>query len=254
MLGSSGGGSFSVSTTLSEDVHKAYNRRMERKAVIPLCTSPRVFDALGLPRADIVTQSHVITKLRKKHKLSEKEIIDGIKGLDDPLFVFRDFRSDDIIIFPGMLAKNNDGKQGDVMAPIQLEKMRDGKHYMASLYPLDSLDKVKAMLKRGNLLYSKNKKEVLRRANSYAPELSPDLLRLLVEENLWKKNYHKRRYCQAGKRKKLRRKRNRPWKLWQLLCNGGEAGAGLRGGAGRRQRARHAAQYGVGARYCRAQR
>ena len=172
--------SFSISSTLREDIAEAYENKTRNDAVIPLCTCPPVFRALDLPEADIVTQAHIVRKLRGKHGLTVEQIVEAVGRLDDPLFIVRESQKT-IILFPGGQAINRLGEPGDMIAPIKLERTRDGKHFMASLFPLDELTKISSYLRKGGLLYSKYSKEALESTRN-APELSSDLMRLVVNQ------------------------------------------------------------------------
>lgn len=187
--------SFSVSPTLEEDVGTAYRRQAKVDAIIPLCSAPRAFHTLGLPTADIVTEARVIIKLKNKHGLSEAQIIEAVHGLDDPLLIIRE-KQDTVILFPGGLAVNKLGDQGDMIAPVKLERTKDGQHFMASLYPLDNLQKTINLLKQGKLIYSKYKEADLstEKAPGLSPELLPQLARVgfrehtITEDDIVKKN------------------------------------------------------------------
>ena len=180
-----GGESFSMSATLREDIHAAYENRTRKDALIPLCTSPRVFGMLGLEQADIVTEARTIRKLYGKG-LSEDEIVQAVEQFDDALAIIKD-SDNSVILFPGMLAKNQSGELSDVQSAIHLQRTNDGEHYMASLYALDNYQKIEAQLKQGHLIYSKYTKEDLEANNGALGQktgVSPTLVRLLTSQGL----------------------------------------------------------------------
>ena len=184
-----GGASFSVSPTLREDIHKAYENRTRKDTLIPLCSSPRVFGALGLEVADIVTEARTIRKLYGKG-VSEEEIVRAVEQFDDALAIIRDSDSS-VILLPGMLAKNQSGELADVQAAIHLQRTNNGEHYMASLYALDDYQKIEAQLKQGHLIYSKYTKEDLEANNgALDPKVntSSTLVRLLTSLGLSRGN------------------------------------------------------------------
>ncbi len=169
--------SFSVSPTLREDLAAAYEHRLKASAIIPLCTAPRAFAALGLPMLDIVTTPKIIGKVKNKHQMNLDAVEKAVRGMDDPLLIIRE-NDGRLILYPGGMAWSKNG-EGDVVAPIRLELSQDKSHFMTTMYGLDNLQKTEEHLKIGHLLYSKYEKAEL--AASNAPGLSPDLVRLVTE-------------------------------------------------------------------------
>ncbi len=175
---------FSVSTTLKDDIEKAFAHKIKAKTLIPLCSEPEFFSALGLPHGDIVTRSYAIRKLRDDHGLDVDPIMANVKALGDPVFVLKDGK-DAVIIITGIMGKNKKGEMADIMAAIHLEKEKTGDHYLASLYPLDDLDKIKNKLRAKALIYSKYKKDALTITTADASGITPALVRAVAEEGDW---------------------------------------------------------------------
>ncbi len=175
---------FSVSPTLGDDIEKAFTHEVKSKATIPLCNEPIMFGKIGLPHGDIVTKAYAIRKLRDDHKLNAAQIVENVKALEDPLFILKDGK-DAVIILTGTMAKNKQDEMADIMAAIHLKKEKAGEHYLASLYPLDDLDKIKNKLRAKGLVYSRYKKDALEITTADAPGISPDLVRAVAEEGDW---------------------------------------------------------------------
>ena len=196
-----------VSPTLEEDIGKAYRRQLKADTMISLCSPPAAFKVLGLPMADIVTQERIIRKLKNKHSLSEAQIIEAVHRLTDPLLILKETETS-VILFPGGQAINRKGELGDITAPVKLERTKDGKHFLASLYPLDNLQKTVSLMEKGNLLYSKYKEADLStdKAPGLSPELMPQLARVgfrdhtITEEDVVKREEEKSPLEEGGAR------------------------------------------------------
>lgn len=196
-----------VSPTLEEDIGKAYRRQLKADTMISLCSPPAAFKVLGLPMADIVTHARAIIKLKNKHSLSEAQIVEAVHRLTDPLLILKE-TEETVILFPGGQAINRKGEPGDITAPVKLERTKDGKHFLASLYPLDSLQKTVSLMEKGNLLYSKYKEADLStdKAPGLSPELMPQLARVgfrdhtITEEDVVKREEEKSPLEEGGAR------------------------------------------------------
>ena len=83
-----------------------------------------------------------------------------------------------------MLAKNKAGKDSDMMSAIRLQRAKNGEHFMASLYPLDNLQKIEDQLRQGNLRYCKYNAKALANVSSNASggTMTPALVRLLIHQ------------------------------------------------------------------------
>ena len=172
-----------MSPSLRVDIHKAYENEYGEKNDVPLCSCPALFRMLGLAEAPIVTRQHTVRKLRLTHKLTEEQIVEAVQRFDDPLGVIVE-NADSVIILPGLLGQNANGELGDMMAAIHLQRARNGAHFMASLYPLDNLQKIEMQLQQGNLRYCKYNAKALANVSSNASggTMTPALVRLLIHQ------------------------------------------------------------------------
>lgn len=170
-------GNFSILVS-KETLQKATSNELKSKEKIKLCTLPRVLSVLGEHAPGIYTRAETIYKLAHKHHLSNNEIEDIIKSLDDPLLVIKESSTSFIFYLP-VKAKNKAGNIAPVMAALRMQRDEASGHYLMSAYPLDSTQKIEERIRRGDTVYSKYNKAALSNSNAPSP-FKPDLVRLLV--------------------------------------------------------------------------
>ena len=171
------GTNFSILVS-KETLQKATSNELKSKEKIKLCTLPRVLSVLGEHAPGIYTRAETIYKLAHKHHLSNNEIEDIIKSLDDPLLVIKESSTSFIFYLP-VKAKNKAGNIAPVMAALRVQRDEASGHYLMSAYPLDSTQKIEERIRRGDTVYSKYNKAALSNSNAPSP-FKPDLVRLLV--------------------------------------------------------------------------
>ena len=173
--------SSSVSETLREDVRKAQERKLKAREVVRVSGCPPVLVRLGERDVDVVTTARVLYKLKNEHGLDVEDVMRVVNGMGEPVFVIRDTEGS-YILFPGVMARNNNGEMGDVEVALGMERTADGEHFMLSAYALDSLQKVEQLLKgNGRLVYSRYSKAALSSSGVQGGGVSPDFIRLMVE-------------------------------------------------------------------------
>lgn len=171
-------GSFSLRVS-RETIAKATSNKMKSKERIELCTLPRVLSALGENAPGIYTRAETMLKLAHKHHLSDQEIEDTIKALDDPLLVIKESSTSYIFYLP-IKAKNKAGKLSPVMAALRMKRDDSSGHYLMSAYPLENTQKIEERIRRQDVVYSKYDKATLSNSNAPSP-FKPDLVRLMVK-------------------------------------------------------------------------
>ncbi len=175
------GATFSIKVS-RETIKKATANQLKSKERIELCTLPRVLSYLGENAPGIYTRAETLHKLAHKHNLSDEEIENIIKSLDDPLLVIRESATSYIFYLP-IEAKNKEGNMAPVMAALRMQKDDESGHYLMSAYPLKSTQKIEERIRKGDTVYSKYNKAALSNSNAPSP-FKPDLVRLLVNRGL----------------------------------------------------------------------
>lgn len=149
--------STNFSIKISRDIiQAAISNKLKQNRILPLCSCPVILPILGEKNVDVVTEARTLRKIGNQHHLSADEIYSVIQKLDHPEYVFKD-TDESYIFIPGVIAKNDAGKDSDVETPIKLERTKNGEHYLASAYPLEHLDKIKSLLDKGKLVYVRTK-------------------------------------------------------------------------------------------------
>ncbi len=171
-------GSFSIRVS-RETIRKATANQLKSKERVELCTLPRVLSALGENAPGIYTRAETLLKLAHKHHLSDQEIEDAIKALDDPLLVIKESATSYIFYLP-IEAKNKAGQLSPVMAALRMRRDDSSGHYLMSAYPLENTQKIEERIRRQDVVYSKYDKATLSNSNAPSP-FKPDLVRLMVK-------------------------------------------------------------------------
>lgn len=168
------GSDFSVKYTLKEAVNKAAegqakiggknNKFLPRDALIEVINMPEVIKHVCGKTGMIYMRGGTFNKIMSKHHFSLDQIEEMARKINDPMFVLRE-NEHDFLLMLDMIAANNirDNQQntgrGRVMVVLS-DKNRNG-NYILSSYALDSNQKIKGLIKKGNLIYSRKSVEEL---------------------------------------------------------------------------------------------
>lgn len=121
---------------LREEVEAALNTDRSKGEVVKggrrivFCESPRLFEAIGIPRGTVYTKAHTLRKIAKEHALTAGQIASAPELLERPAAVFDD-NGEGYVFLTDATAPDEDG----VNAPVMFYVRPDGQgNYVASAY------------------------------------------------------------------------------------------------------------------------
>lgn len=125
-----------VNPRLREEVEAALNTDREKGEVVKggrrivFCESPRLFEAIGIPRGTVYTKAHTLRKIAKEHALTAGQIASAPELLERPAAVFDD-NGEGYVFLTDATAPDEDGAN----APVMFYVRPDGQgNYVASAY------------------------------------------------------------------------------------------------------------------------
>lgn len=184
-------GSFSVSSTLMEDIAKARKRakqsdgsivpggEMGRNEEVHLCSMPDVLRYLNEPNVPMVARVFTLRKLLTDHNLTDELTFEVVAKMNDPVLVIKESPTTFLMLLD-MEAENKNGNMSPVVCAVEHKKGRDGVRYVVSAYPLDNNKQTKITQQFGKLAYCKYNNAAKFAAD--APKVQAfDLLRAAID-------------------------------------------------------------------------
>ncbi len=149
--------SLRVNPRLRDEVEAALNTDRAKGEVVKggrrivFCESPRLFEAIGIPRGTVYTKAHTLRKIAKEHALTAGQIASAPELLERPAAVFDD-NGEGYVFLTDATAPDRNG----IAAPIMAYVRPDGSgNYIASVYSRTEAAEMKYvnLVNAGKVLY-----------------------------------------------------------------------------------------------------